>query len=252
VTPSKSASGVCRLCRYPPIAISILGAAASVAWAQDFRSSLVLGPYSLSFGDVVVGKASDPQTITLLSTGTAGAQIDEIAITGPFRQTNNCPVSPASLAKDETCGIEVTFRPTAAGSASGTVSVFHDRSADPLKVSLTGIGTLNPSSVKFSPPSLKFDEQNIGTTSEPQSVKLESVGEKTLLISSIGVEGDFTIMPRSTCESLVGSLASNDSCTVVVTFTPLGPGKREGAIVIEDDAPDSPQRVPLTGMGRAP
>lgn len=252
MTPSKLASNYCRLRRVFPIVIFILGIAVCVAHGQDFRSSLVVGPYSLSFGDVLVGKTSDSQTITLLNTGTTGAQIDKISLSGPFSQTNNCPVPPASLAKNDTCGVEVTFRPPMPGPASGTVSVFHDRSPDPIKVSLSGTGTVNPSSVRFTPDFLNFSEQKIGTTSAPQTTTVESAGQKPLLFSGISAEGDFTIMPASTCESLIGSLAPAGNCTVVVTFTPLGPGKRDGGIVLKDDAEGSPHRVPLSGVGIDP
>jgi len=221
-----------------------------VASAQGFRSSLVVGPYSLSFGDVQIGKPGDSQTITLLSTGTPAPRIDKVEMSGPFTETNNCPAAPATLAKNETCGIEVVFKPTMPGPASGMVSIFHDGIAAPIKISLSGNGTAEPSSVKLSPMSITFGEQTIGTPSAPQTVMLTSSGDRTLLISSISVEGDFTIMPASTCESLVGSVAAHANCTVVVTFTPLGAGNRSGAIVFKDDAPDSPQRVLLSGTAK--
>lgn len=223
---------------------------ASAASAQDYRSSLILGPYSLSFGEVVVGKQSGAQTITLVSTAAPGALIDKITVTGDFNISSDCPAPPALLARNQTCGIEVTFKPATPAPASATVSVFHDRNPVPLTVSLTGAGALNASSVGFSPSSLDFSEQSIGTPSAPRTVTLSNTGQKNLLISSISIEGDFTIMPASTCESLVGALGPAADCTVVIIFTPLGPDKRDGAVVFKDDADDSPQRVALTGVGK--
>ena len=249
---SRFSSNQRHLYRPVSIAVFLLGTGVCLAWAQDFRSSLVVGPYSLSFGDVLIGKASDSQTITLIGTAMNGVQIDKISITSPFSQANNCPTPPASLAKNDTCGVEVSFRPVGAGPASGTVSVFHDQISDPVKVSLSGNGTLNLSSVTFSPSSLNFGEQEIGTTSPPQTVTLRSAGQRTLLLSSISSMGDFTIMPTSSCEKLVGAPAPAANCTVVVTFTPLEPGERDGAVLFTDDANDSPQKVALTGVGREP
>jgi centrosomal CEP192-like protein len=217
---------------------------------QDFHSALILAPYAISFGEVSVGKHSSVQTITLLNAGPASIQMDKIEITGSFGETTNCPVPPAQLAQNQTCGIEVTFRPTAPGSVSGTVSIFHDRSSEPLTVSLEGVGTLATSSVQISTSALDFGEQAIGIQSEPQTITLSNNSQKTLLISDIEVGGDFTIMPRSSCESLNGSLAPNASCTVVITFTPLGAGIRAGQVTFMDDAESSPQRVPLRGMGK--
>jgi len=235
------------------LALFVWGAKANIGFvqAQDFRSSLVIGPYSLSFGDVELGMSSDPQTITLLSTGPPAPRLDKIEISGPFQQTTNCPPPPATLNTNQTCGIEVSFHPKTPGAASGTVLIFHDGSSAPLKVTLSGMGTPDASSIQLSSRSLTFSEQTVGTTSPPQSVMLTSSGERTLAISSISVEGDFTIMPASTCESLIGSVKAHANCTVVVTFTPLGLGKRNGAIVFKDDAPDTPQRVTLTGTGKA-
>jgi hypothetical protein len=223
---------------------------ASAALAQDFRSSLILGPYSLSFGEVLAGKASDSQTVTMLNSGNSGGQIDKIEIAGPFTFTTDCPNPPTTLTKNQTCGVTVFFKPTTTGPASGTLSIFHDKSTDPIKVALTGTGTAKPSSVTFSPASIDFGQQNLGGTSQPQTTTLTGSGDKTLLINEISVEGDFTIMPQSTCERLIGSPIPEANCTVVVTFTPLGAGKRQGAIVFKDDAPDSPQRVALSGIGK--
>ncbi|HWF38070.1 MAG TPA: choice-of-anchor D domain-containing protein [Candidatus Acidoferrales bacterium] len=247
--PRKLQPNYSLLCAAFALVPLILCAQVRIAFGQDFRSSLVVGPYSLSFGDVQIGKPADSQTITLLSTGMPAPRIDKIEISAPFTETTNCPVSPATLAKNQTCGIEVVFDPTMPGSASGMVSIFHDGIAEPIKISLSGTGTAEPSSVKLSSTSLTFGEQTIGTPSPSQTVTLTSSGDRTLLISSISVEGDFTIMPASTCESLVGSVAAHANCTVVITFTPLGAGKRTGAIVFKDDAPDSPQRISLTGTG---
>ncbi len=228
-----------------------MGMGASAASPQDYRSSLVLGPYSISFGEVPVGQTTDSQTITLLNTGDSGGQIDKITITGDgFSQTNNCPVPPASLAKNQTCGVEVTFTPKGPAAVSGIVSVFHDKNPNPVTVSLTGYATLNASAVTFSPLSLTFDEQKQGTSSMPETINVSNTGKKTLVVSSVASDGDFTIMPSSTCEILHGSLAPSSSCTVVVTFTPLGIGNRTGHITFTDDAPGSPQNVALTGIGK--
>lgn len=223
-----------------------------LASGQTFRSTLALSPYSLSFGEVTVGKTADAQTITLLNTGPIPVQIDKITISEPFSQTNNCPIPPAVLGENQTCGVEVTFTPTAPNPAAANVSVFHDGRADPLEVALAGAGTLEVAAPEFSPASVNFDEQSVGTSSSQQTVTLTNAGKRALAIASVSSEGDFTISPTSTCASLSGPLAPNANCTIVVTFAPLGTGKRQGAIAVQDDAETSPQRVPLSGSGREP
>ena len=240
------------LLRFVAIGLCLFGMGAKNTRGQNYRSSLVLAPYSLSFGDVLLGKTSEVQTITLLNTGPVRSQIDKITITAPFYETSDCPVPPASLGENERCGIEVSFKPSEAKPASGSVSVFHDGNAQSLVVSLTGSGTLDASAVKFSPSSLSFGEQKVGNTSSAQTITLTNAGTRALVITNVSTEGDFTISPVSTCEKLGNALGPNADCTIVVTFTPLGAGERAGAITVMDDAENSPQRVPLSGPAQEP
>jgi hypothetical protein len=61
-----------------------------------------------------------------------------VGVTGPFSETNNCGTS---LAAGGSCTVSVTFAPTAAGSASGTLSVNSSAPGSPLTVALSGTGT---------------------------------------------------------------------------------------------------------------
>jgi hypothetical protein len=176
--------------------------------------------------------------------------VNKIAVTGDFSQTNNCPVPPTQLALNQTCSIDVTFKPSSIASASGTGSVFHEGSTSPLTVSLSGAGTLSVPTVKIHPPALNFPEQMIGRQSAPQTVTISNNSKRHLRVSSINVDGDFTLLPGSTCESLNGSLAPDSSCSAVVTFTPLDAGKRDSQITFTDDAEDSSQHVALSGVGK--
>jgi Abnormal spindle-like microcephaly-assoc'd, ASPM-SPD-2-Hydin/Galactose oxidase, central domain len=98
--------------------------------------------------------------------------------------------------------------------------------------------------VSLSPASLTFSDQQLGTTSLPQSVTLTNTGGATLTISSITPSGDFA--ETNTCDSSVGA---GGDCTISVTFTPTALGARTGAITITDNAADSPQMVTLSGTG---
>jgi hypothetical protein len=68
-----------------------------------------------------------------------------------------------------------------------------------------------------------------------------------LAISSIAVSGDFS--QQDTCGS---DVAQGSNCTISVTFNPTAGGSRTGTLKIEDDAPNSPQIVTLTGTGNGP
>jgi hypothetical protein len=80
------------------------------------------------------------------------------------------------------------------------------------------------------------------------TVKLTNAGNGQLNITGItmtGLEGwDFA--QSNNCPP---SVASGASCLITVTFTPTAQGVRAASISITDNAPGSPQAVPLTGRG---
>jgi hypothetical protein len=229
----------------------LLAASVATAFAspQDFRSPLILSPYSVSFGDIQKGKASSLQAITVLNIGVDPLHITHIAVTGDFSQTNNCPAPPAALGTNDACEIQIVFKPSSPESCSGAVTVSHDAAAGPLTVVLSGKGVLGGSEISISPPSVTFRGQKVGTGSAPQTVTVSNPGEAQAVISNIDVSGDFIVMPGSTCVRLDGPLTTNSSCTLVLAFTPVAPGKREGQVTITDNAEQSPQTVPLAGIG---
>ncbi|MFB3922304.1 MAG: SBBP repeat-containing protein [Terriglobia bacterium] len=85
--------------------------------------AVTLDPTSLEFTDQTYNTTSAAQTITLTNSGTAALTITAIAITGDFAQTNDCPVSPATLAVNASCTFGVTFTPKSSGERTGTITI---------------------------------------------------------------------------------------------------------------------------------
>ena len=98
---------------------------------------MTASPSSLSFGSTAVG-ATSTSTVTVSNSGSAAVSMASVGVTGPFSETNNCGTS---LAAGASCTVSVTFTPTAAGSASGTLSVNSSAPGSPLTVALSGTGT---------------------------------------------------------------------------------------------------------------
>jgi hypothetical protein len=101
-------------------------------------SPLTASPSSVSFGSQTVGSTSAAQSVTVSNPGSAAVSMASVGVTGPFSETNNCGTS---LAAGGSCAVSVTFAPTAAGSASGTLSVNSSAPGSPLTVALSGTGT---------------------------------------------------------------------------------------------------------------
>lgn len=221
------------------------------SYADAFVAQLIPAPFvtlfpsSLNFGNQNVGTSSTPQNLTLTNSGEAALTITSIVTSGDFSQTNTCPVG-GSLPAGSNCTIAVTFTPTAEGTRNGSVMVTDNAASSPQSVPLTGVGLQG--AVTLSPSSLNFGDQTVNTTSSPQISTLMNTGNGTLTITSIGSNStEFT--ETNNCGT---SVPAGGSCTIKVTFTPLSPGTQNAAVSITDNAPNSPQSLPLSGVGVLP
>jgi FG-GAP-like repeat/Abnormal spindle-like microcephaly-assoc'd, ASPM-SPD-2-Hydin len=204
-------------------------------------------PTSLSFPSRGVGTSSSAQTVTISNPSAASFNISSVAASGPFTQTNNCP---ATLAPGQNCTINVTFSPTATGSATGAITLTDTTHASPQAIPLTGTG-VNGAFLQFGPKTLTFASTQLGTTATAQSVSLSNNGNATLSITNIGITGAnaANFHESGTCGS---SLAAGAACTISVTFAPTTDGASNATLTITDGAPGSPHTVRLSGTGVVP
>src|SRR3954447_24900736 len=104
--------------------------------------------------------------------------------------------------------------------------------------------------VTFTPTSLTFAAQAIGTTSVAQSIRVANTGNAPLFINSAATRGanplDFT-QSSDGCSGL--TLAAGTSCSVSITFAPTATGTRSATFILTDNAARSPQTVPISGTG---
>jgi hypothetical protein len=233
------------------------GAASSTQSASLAGTGIVpagLTPASLSFANQLLSTPSATQTLTLSNSNSVAFSVT-IAITGTnssdFSETSTCGTS---LAAGANCTISVTFKPTATGTRSGTVSVTENASgaaSSTQSASLTGTGIVPAS---LAPTGLTFTSQVVGTTSTTQTLTLSNTNSIALSITSVAItgtnSGDFA--ETSMCGA---SLAAGGSCTISVSFTPTASGTRTGTLTVTDNtsgAASSTQSASLTGTGTAP
>jgi FG-GAP-like repeat/Abnormal spindle-like microcephaly-assoc'd, ASPM-SPD-2-Hydin len=102
--------------------------------------------------------------------------------------------------------------------------------------------------VSLTPVSLAFGDQDIGTTSQPQTATLSNVGEAALAIEQIGIQGqnskDFA--QTNNCGT---SLPAGQTCQIQVTFTPTHEGQRSASFTVAYPGVGSPQVISLGGTG---
>lgn len=225
--------------------------ASTVAWARIGTPAVGVSPTSISFGSYTVGTTSAPDSLTVTNTGTATLTITSIALKGgnssDFSESNNCG---KSLAAKANCLVQVTFKPTAAGTRTTTLDLSDSAMNSPQKVTIRGSATTVTATVSLSATSFSFGTYVVGTTAGPESLSVTNSGTTTLSITSVtfsgGNSGDFT--QTNNCGV---SLAVGANCLVQVMFTPSAAGTRTTTLYVADNATGSPQQVTFSGSATA-
>jgi hypothetical protein len=213
-------------------------------------TDLTLTPTSQDFGSVAVGSTSEPVTFTLTNVGTEAVDLGNITVNAGFTDTTNCDDGLNPAGNDgSSCTIQVTFAPTAAGPATGTLTVNYTTvgSTNNLTVtsSLTGTATGGTTTITVAPKSLTFGSQAVNTTSAAQTITVTNTGTSSVTVSGVTAPTGFA--QTNNC----AALAANASCSINVTFTPTAAQAYTGNVTITDTATGSPQAVAVSGTGTA-
>jgi len=188
------------------------------------QGTIQLSPSTLDFGTQASGTTSAAKTVTLTNTSaTFPLTISNIATgSSVFAQTNNCPASPATLAANANCTIQVTFAPTSSAGASSSLTVTGVATNSPQSVALTGNnGTaLPPGTPDFT------------LTSSQQSVTASGSGGKASFQVSAAPLNGFNQALNLTCTAPSGATCAvaptsltmdgTSSPTAAVTITIAG------------------------------
>jgi len=195
-----------------------------------------LSASSLTFAAQVSGTPSSAQSVTLTNTGNSSLTIPNSGITasGDFSQTNTCG---ASVAAGANCSISVTFKPTAGGTRTGTLSISDNASGSPQSVALSGTGQ----DFSFAPPSGSSTSATVAPGS-PATYTLSVGGEGGL---SGAVNFTCTGAPsEATCTVSPNPVTAGSSATnVTVTVTTAAP-----SIGAPRSRPLPPAPPPLPGL----
>ena len=208
--------------------------------------AVTLTPSSLSFGSVAVG-ASSPATVTATNTGGAPVQFQSPVLTGDYSPgSNGCS---ASLLPNNSCTLQIVFRPSAAGTRSGTLTLTSDAANTPSSTQLTGVGVA-PGNVALAPNPLNFPSTLVGAISSSEVLTAANTGGLAVQLGAPSVSGDYQVMPAGT--TCTGSLAASSSCLLQVAFAPTTPGTRTGALSLPGQFTGSPATANLSGSATAP
>ena len=112
-----------------------------------------------------------------------------------------------------------------------------------IKVTYPGAAQLS-----LSKSSVAFGSQLVGPTSGMQTVTLTNTGTAALTFAGTTISGANASAFSST-NSCSSTIATGDSCTIVIAFTPSAVGNYSASLQVADNADDEPQTIALSGTG---
>ncbi len=208
------------------------------------NSSLSVTPSLVSFGNVKI-KTQTSQTLRLSNTGTTDLAISQATLSGTGFSMSGL-TAPLTMAAGTSMNFTVSFQPTTAGAASGSLSISSNASSTPLTVSLTGTGVATSTpAISITPTAVGFGNLTV-KTSASQTVKLSNMGTADLAISQATLSGTGFSMSGLTAPLTV---AAGASMNFTVSFQPTTSGGDSGFIWLSRIVIITAVTVSLTGTG---
>jgi Abnormal spindle-like microcephaly-assoc'd, ASPM-SPD-2-Hydin len=222
------------------ISVSLSGTGTAAAVPQ-----LTVSTGSLAFGNIVVNTTST-QALTLTSSGTSAVTVNSVTVAGGGFAVSGASF-PATLNPGQSVTIQVSFDPTVAGAASGTITVSsNSSSSSTTTVALSGTGTSPQLTVSAS--TLAFGNVAVNSTSS-QTLTLTSSGTAAVTVNSATLSGSEYTMSGATFPV---TLNPNIAITVQVQFDPTTVGAASGALTVSSNSTTgSKSTVSLSGNGTA-
>lgn len=133
------------------------------------------------------------------------------------------------------------------GIAAGTASITATYGQGTQSVHVSVSVTVPPPVLTPSPTALNFSNQNVGTSSSPETVTITNVStNQSLKVGPVSTMGDFSETDNCASSSPIGV---GGMCTINVTFKPTAAGARIGAVSVPESMDIVPLTVLLNGTG---
>jgi len=217
-----------------------LSATAAVTGPQ-----ISLSQSAVQFGTVSVGSTGS-STVSISNTGSSDLTISVISVTGS--EFGEMGIStPRTISAGQSASMQLTYKPTAAGSDTGSLTITSNDPANPTEtITMSGAGSSTPSGqLQANPTSLSFGNVSTGANSTLH-VTLTNSGNAAVQITSIVAGGPgFTVNGFSVPLTLNPSA----SATVNVVFAPTSAGSVTGTLTVTSNANGSPLTISLNATG---
>jgi len=223
-------------------ALSLLGAGCA-SYTPKLLPAMSLSASSVNFQTVVVGQKAT-KTISVSNTGTGPLQISAISVSNKeFSVTGT--TFPQTVLPAASASYTLTFAPTAAGNASGTLSITSNATPEAPAVTLAGIAEKAFANLVISPTVVSFGNLNLKSTST-QNVTLQNTGDISLSVQGVTISGaGFGFSDLSPGFSL----SPNQKVTFQVWFSPKVAGPASATLTLLSANLTSPESLSITGDG---
>ncbi|MFZ3216972.1 MAG: choice-of-anchor D domain-containing protein [Candidatus Acidiferrales bacterium] len=206
-------------------------------------AELTASPASVAFGSVAVGSEAT-QTIHVTNTGDSAATISKVAFAGTGISVAGM-TAPATLAVGGSTNLTVTYKPVAAGTLAGTVSISSNASDPSVVVNLSATAT--SSTLSATPASVSFGNVVVGSDTT-QSIRLQNIGTSDITISSVS-PSVATVAVSGV--STPAKLAPGTSLTFTAAYKPTAAASITGKITVASNAVGSPTIIDLSATAAA-
>lgn len=202
-----------------------------------------------TFGNIPVGQGSPGSVVTIKNTGGAEAKVTATLTglnPGDFKiLATTC--ADVLLKSDSTCQLQIGFQPGAQGARAATLTVGAPNAEAAVTLPLSGNGQGAAAAVVFTPASVVL--KATGADPPASVVTIKNNGGTPVKIANIKLDdpqNQFHLV--SDCEGV--TLAGGQTCQVVVVYTrtTVSTTPDNARLLVSDDAPGSPQVVPLSAV----
>jgi hypothetical protein len=193
---------------------------ASAAQTAKVTDPFRITPRALAFGYVPVGSTTPEQTINITNTsGKPQVMSGAGGGAGVFGGAQNCEGT--TLAPGKSCQMFYAFSPVTVGSVAGSTNGTWN--GEPFSLHFSGFGTPQ---FLITPTSLAFGKVKVGHTSAAQSINIENLANKPVVMSGAG--GGAGIFGGSqNCQGQ--TINPGGSCQMFYQFTPTAAGTVHGS-----------------------
>ncbi|PYV52937.1 MAG: hypothetical protein DMG91_18255, partial [Acidobacteria bacterium] len=204
------------------------------------QGQLTVSSAALNLGSVLVG-STQSQTVTLTNATGTTVNVNQAVASGNGFGVSGVTL-PFTLGAGQSQAISITFAPTSAGSASGSLIIASDATTNPsISVALSAVG-VTPGSLTGTPTALNFSTVKVGS-SQTLNASVTNSGGSSVSVSGASISGSGYSMSGM---SMPLTLSPGQSKSFSVTFKPQTSGAANGRLAITSTATNSNLDIPLS------